>query len=216
MGEPSSDTGPRVVGVPWERLAGWIERFDARHPAVDWRVSATEASAVSTDGTRVSFDVPMAPLRGGSLSDLDAHLRHPWRIGIVLVRRGGFAVARLVGAETVAVKVGKRHVQSRTKAGGWSQQRFARRRSNQAQVAFDAATQYVEDLLLPYANELDLLATGGDRQAVATVLSAPTLQPLTTLPQRYLTVSGDPRREVLTRAVSEVRSVRIEITDALG
>jgi hypothetical protein len=202
--------------VPWERLAGWIERFDARHSAVDWRLTETRVTASSGDGTRVTFDVPMAPLHGGSLSDLDAHLRHPWRIGIVLVRRGGFAVARVVGAETVAVKVGKRHVQSRTKAGGWSQQRFARRRSNQAQVAFDAATRYVEDLLLPHAEELDQLATGGDRQAVATVLGAATLQPLATLPQRELTVSGDPSRDVLTRSVSEVRSVRIEITDPPG
>jgi Actinobacteria/chloroflexi VLRF1 release factor len=213
MAERSLPTNARSVSVPFDRLPGWIERFEARHPGVDWHVSQTHASASSTDGTRVSFDVPLAPLHGGSLSDLDAHLRHPWRIGIVLVRRGGFAVARLVGAETVAVKVGKRHVQSRTKAGGWSQQRFARRRSNQAQVAFDAATQYVEELLLPYADELDLVATGGDRQAVATVLSTPTLQPLTTLPQRDLTVSGDPSRDVLARSVSEVRSVRIQITD---
>jgi VLRF1 release factor-like protein len=213
MREPPSDATARIASVPWERLSGWIERFDARHPAVDWRLTKTRVTANSGDGTRVSFDVPMAPLTSGSLDGLDAHLRHPWRVGIVLVRRGGFAVARLVGAETVAVKVGKRHVQSRTKAGGWSQQRFARRRSNQAQVAFDAATQYVEDLLLPHAADLHVLATGGDRQAVTTVLSNPHLSRLADLRQIHLTVSGDPTRELLDRAVAEVRSVRIEITD---
>jgi GrpB protein/Actinobacteria/chloroflexi VLRF1 release factor len=213
LAPPSSDTGARTVSVPWERLCGWIERFDARHPAVEWRLTESRVTASSGDGTRVAFDVPLGPLPSGSLDGLAAHLRHAWRVAIVLVRRGGFVVARLEGPETVEIKVGKRHVQSRTKAGGWSQQRFARRRSNQAQVAFDAATQYVEDLLLPHADDLDLLATGGDRRAVGTVLGNPRLSKLTDLRQLNLTVSGDPTRELLDRAVAEVRSVRIEITD---
>jgi Actinobacteria/chloroflexi VLRF1 release factor len=122
-------------------------------------------------------------------------------------------VARVVGAETVAVKIGKRHVQGRTKAGGWSQQRFARRRDNQAQSAFGAAADYVESLLLPHADALHLLATGGDRQAVSTVLATPGLSPLASRPRRELTVSGDPGRDVLARAVAELRSVQIEIVD---
>ena len=45
-------------------------------------------------------------------------------------RRGGYAVGLASGGGFTASKVGSRHVQSRTAAGGWSQQRFARRRGS--------------------------------------------------------------------------------------
>ena len=78
------------------------------------------------------------------VADVSAAQEHPVGLppaepprdwGVLLVRKGGFAVARLAGSEVVASKVGQRHVQGRTKAGGQSQQRFARRRENQARVA---------------------------------------------------------------------------------
>jgi peptide subunit release factor 1 (eRF1) len=51
----------------------------------------------------------------------------PDRWGVLLVRKGGFAIARLERTALVEHKIGQRHVQGRTKAGGQSQQRFARR-----------------------------------------------------------------------------------------
>lgn len=216
-GDLPSDAAPPVearrVRVAFERLPGWIERFDARHPGASWQVTPTRVSAASADGTRASFGVPFGPLHGVGLADLERHLLQRWHVGIVLVRRGGFAVARIVGPETVAVKVGKRHVQGRTKAGGWSQHRFARRRDNQAQSAYAAAARYVESLLLPSADALDLLATGGDRQAVSTALETPALARLGSRPRRELAVSGDPGRDVLARALAEVRSVQVDIVD---
>ena len=44
-------------------------------------------------------------------------------------------------------KVGQRHVQGRTKAGGQSQQRFARRRDNQARAAYEAAAEHAARIL---------------------------------------------------------------------
>ena len=67
--------------------------------------------------------------------------------GLLLVRKGGFAVARLAGERLVDSKVGQRHVQGRTKAGGQSQQRFARRRGNQARQAYEAAADHAARLL---------------------------------------------------------------------
>lgn len=205
--------GGRRVIVSWDRLGGWIERFDARHPETAWQVTPTRVVAVSFDGTRVTFDVPCGPLAEASLTGLDRHLNTQWQIGVVLVRRGGFVVARLVGERVVDSKVSRRHVQGRTKAGGWSQQRFARRRDNQAKVAFDAAASHVETLLLPYVSNLDLLATGGDRRAVAAVLKTSSLAPLGHVRHRSLGLSGDPDRELLARAVRVARSVVVEITD---
>ena len=67
--------------------------------------------------------------------------------GVLLVRKGGFAVARLAAERLVESKVGQRHVQGRTKAGGQSQQRFARRRDNQARQAYEAAADHAARIL---------------------------------------------------------------------
>jgi hypothetical protein len=203
----------RTVSVPWRRLPGWMERYDARHPGTEWAFTPTVVSAGSPDGSSASFDVPLAPLRVVSMSGLVDHLGRDWRLGIVLVRRGGFAVARLVGASVAEAKVGRRHVQGRTKAGGWSQQRFARRRDNQARVAFEAAGGYVQALLGPHAGALDLLATGGDRAAAESVLELPELKALRQVPRRELAGLPDPTRSVLDRAVEQVRSVDVRVVD---
>jgi len=51
-------------------------------------------------------------------------------LGILLAL--GLLIGVASGDRLTAHKVGTRYVQSRTAAGGWSQQRFARRRTNQA------------------------------------------------------------------------------------
>jgi Actinobacteria/chloroflexi VLRF1 release factor len=205
----------RTVPVPWRRLPGWMERYDARHPGTEWVFSPAIVSALSPDDSSAQFDVPLAPLGDVSRSGLVDHLGRDWRIGIVLVRRGGFAVARLLGGSVVEAKVGRRHVQGRTKAGGWSQQRFARRRDNQARAAFEAAGGYVQALLGPHAGSLDLLVTGGDRVAVESVLELPELRALRRVPRRELAGLPEPTRSVLDRAVEQVRSVDVRVVDTV-
>ena len=130
----------------------------------------------------------------------------------MLVRKGGFAVARLEGAAVAESKVGQRHVQSRSKAGGWSQQRFARRRDNQAQAAYDAASGYVHEILLPHARDLDLLVTGGDRAAVDAVFGFRALTPLLWC-RTMASWPATPNARSSTRAIALVRSTRWRITD---
>lgn len=201
--------------VPFERVPGWIARYDAAHPGTRWVVEPDRARADSADGTRVRIAVPFAPLAELSLDGVAAHLQTPWHVGVVLVRRGGFAVARLEGATVAASKIGRRHVQGKTKAGGWSQQRFARRRENQARAAFDAAAEHVARLLVrgELARPLDLLGTGGDRRAVGSVLAHPELGGLADVPQVWLGGLPDPTRTVLEAAVVAVRSVEISLVD---
>ncbi len=202
----------RLVRVPFDRVPGWVTRYDAAHPGTVWVVAATAARAESPDGSRVSIAVPFEPLTDATLLGLTAHLARSWQVGIVLVRRGGFAVARLDGPTVTESKIGRRHVQGRTKAGGWSQQRFARRRDNQARAAFDATAGHVQRLLAGPSRSLHLLAAGGDRQAVASVLAHPELAGLQRVPQSWLGGLPDPTRAVLDGAVAQVRSVEITIS----
>jgi hypothetical protein len=128
---------------------------------------------------------------------------------VLLVRKGGFAVARLAGDRITESKVGQRHVQGRTKAGGQSQQRFARRRDNQARQAYEAAADHAARLL--GAGPLRVV-TGGDHAAVDEVLADPRL--------RRVIVSGswlavpDPKRGVLEHAIADACSAQVEVTNA--
>jgi hypothetical protein len=205
---------PRTVAVPFERLAGWISRYDGRHSGTTWVVEPERASASSPDGSTAWFDIPFPTLSELSMDGLTAHLAEPRRLGVVIVRKGGFAVARVVGDQVAESKIGRRHVQSRSKAGGWSQQRFARRRENQAREAYDAASGYVQAILLPHADKLDLLVTAGDRTATDAVFDLRALTPLLGVDQRWLPGVPDPTRVVLEKAVIATRSVEIQVLDA--
>lgn len=210
---PDVPATPREVLVPFERLSGWLERFDARHLGTRWSVEQSTLSAACPDGTAVSVEIPFQRRGMQTPADVLALLEEAHRIGVVLVRRGGFAVAYVEGSAVVEAKAGRRHVQGRTKAGGWSQHRFANRRDNQARQAFEAAAGYVERLLLPHWKGLQLVASGGDRKAVKAVLGEPALRPLALLPQRWLGAVPDPKRAVLDQAIATARSVRVLITD---
>ncbi len=203
----------RAVDVPFGRLAGWIERFDRRHPGTTWTVVPPQLVATSPDGSSATCAVPFGSPGLSAPADVVAHLQRPWRLGVILVRRGGFAVAHVRGAEQVEAKIGQRHVQGKTKAGGWSQQRFARRRDNQAREAYDAAAGHAQRILDPVARELDLLVLGGDKAGVRAVLDDPRLQALAGVPQQWVTDVADPRRSVLDDVIGRARSVRIEVVD---
>jgi hypothetical protein len=139
-------------------------------------------------------------------------------LAVLLVRRGGYAVGLVHGGALVAHKVGKRHVQSRTAAGGWSQQRFARRRGNQADELVRAVRDHAVRLLVPApVGESGLsafaLVVGGDRTLVAEVLDDPRLAGLAGLPRRELYDVPDPTRAVLDAAVARGRAVRVTVSD---
>jgi len=100
-------------------------------------------------------------------------------------------------------------VQSTTKAGGWSQHRYANRRANQARAAFAEAADAASRVLLE--RRLDAVVTGGDRAAVDAVLADRRLEPLRLLvTSRFLAVP-DPRLKVLQAAPDQYRAVLIDL-----
>lgn len=212
---PDKPDASRDVSVPFTRVAGWIERYDVRHPDTRWTIQPDVVRADSPDGSTAGFAVPFGPLRQPDLTGLQAHLGRPWQLGVILVRRGGFAVAHVVGPDPVELKIGKRHVQGRTKAGGWSQHRFARRRDNQAREAFDAAADHVSRILGPVAHALDLLVLGGDRPGVLAVLEHRQLALLSDLERQWIAGVADPRRGVLDAVIEQARSLKITVADPL-
>jgi hypothetical protein len=204
-----------VVLVPQQRVERWVANFGDRHGGSELTVAAHGLSGAAGDGStfvaQLPFDLPYdGPPEAAAFS---AAIVSPEDWGVLLVRKGGFAVARMAGERFVESKVGQRHVQGRTKAGGQSQQRFARRRDNQARQAYEAAADHAARILAADAVGTPLLTvTGGDHAAVDEVLADHRL--------RHLSVVGplldvpDPRRGVLEQAVADACSARVSVTNA--
>ncbi|MCW2757703.1 MAG: hypothetical protein JWO46_1449 [Nocardioidaceae bacterium] len=200
---------PEVL-VPLVRLTRWVDNFTTSHGTVALVVAEGALHGTAEDGSVFEARQPFGRAYDG-LADVSTFLdgcAPPGDWGVLLVRKGGFAVARLSGTTTGESKVGQRHVQGRTKAGGQSQQRFARRRDNQARQAYEAAAEHAVRIL---GGSLPALVTGGDHAAVEAVLADPRLAGHTVVPP-WLAVP-DPRRSVLESAVADACSVRMSVTN---
>ena len=203
------------VLVPAARVVRWFENFETRHGATSYdvvdgvlarrtpRTAPTATAALPFDRP---YDGPADP------AALDRLRRTPRRLGGPPGAQG-----RLRGRpadrrpHSSSYKIGQRHVQGRTKAGGQSQQRFARRRDNQAVAAYDAAADHAARIL---TGSLEALVTGGDAAAVEAVLADPRLVRAAGARTSLFLPVPDPRRSVLEGAVADACSVRITVRNA--
>jgi len=187
---------------------------------VTFRATTDGLVAIAVAGARAECTVPFLPGWDPAAAAADPpaaaaeHCLRQRQIGVLLVRLGGFAVGVFDGAALGASKVGSRHVQGRSAAGGWSQQRFARRRAQQAEAALGAAADAATAVLVPVAAALDALVVGGDRRAVERVLADRRLATLAevAVEPRLLDVP-DPRRDVLLATPDRFRALRIRVVE---
>ncbi|WP_110183367.1 acVLRF1 family peptidyl-tRNA hydrolase [Nocardioides solisilvae] len=198
-----------VVTVPPARLPRWVDNFAQRHDGVVLRTRDGRLAGTAGDGSTFEAALPFSREHVGAaaVDDFVRGTAPPPVWGVLLVRKGGFAVARMAGEQLVEHKVGQRHVQGRTKAGGQSQQRFARRRDNQARVAYAAAADHAARILQPGP-----LVVGGDREAVDQVLADRRLGGCRVVGE-WLAVP-DPRRSVLDQAVLDAGAARVVVENA--
>ncbi len=208
-----------------ERLPGWIDTFRVRHGGGTAQLETESVTLIAPDGARARLIPPVAglgsestgkaagldPVGTDAVAALIAHLRQPRHLGALLVRRGGWAVGVFHGPDLAVSRVGRGYVQGQTKAGGWSQQRYARRRARQADQLYTAAADAAAILLLPRTQELSALYGGGDAFGVHTVLSDHRLTPLAGLLVPAVLPTPDPRLRVLQEFGPRVRAVRIEL-----
>jgi hypothetical protein len=148
-----------------------------------------------------------------ALTRLGAAARSAHRVAVLLVRRGRWAVGVFDGGDLVVSKVDARQVQGRTAAGGWSQQRFARRRGNQTDAVVDHAVETAVRVLLPHAGSCAALVAGGDRGLVDDVLADRRLAPLTALRRLEPVEVGDPTKQELLATPDRFRAVRVRVLD---
>lgn len=207
--------GGRVLGVPPERLGRWLDGVADRHGAfTDVRAVEDALHVTCADTTSLVLRTPFGWTPGPPLiGTFTAAARQQHRAAVLLVRRGRWAVGVFDGTELVASKVDARQVQGRTAAGGWSQQRFARRRGHQTDAVVSHAVETAVRVLLPHAGSVAALFTGGDRGLVDDVLADPRLAPLAALRREPALEVGEPTKAVLLETPGQLRAVRVHIVE---
>jgi hypothetical protein len=177
------------------------------------------------DGAQAALEVPWPPgpavadkpvvaaSVAASVAALAEHAARPRTALVVLVRRGGFAAGVARDGTLLASATGTRRVQGRTAAGGWSQQRYARRRDQQARVLAEAAADLVASVRGRVPDLPEVLVTGGDRTLIDDVLDDPRLRAAVALPRGPLLDVPDPRLDVLRDAARRARAVRVRLSE---
>lgn len=219
--------GGRWVEVPPERLPRWLDGFAERHGGFSADAGPRVVLLRSLDGTLAECHVPFPPLDGDltapidhsnpvdhtGLSGLAAHASRDRRVGVLLVRLGGYACGVFDGERLIVSKVGARLVHGRSAAGGQSQQRFARRREGQAREALRAAADTAARVLAPRVDELAAFVCGGDRRAVDALRGDRRLGALFALETGPFLAVPDPRLAVLRDTPSRFRAVRVRLVE---
>lgn len=214
VGSRPAPDGGRWVEISPHRLPGWLDGFYARHDgATEQTLTLTGAS----NGDTATLHPPPGLTAITGIDALLCALPHPPRIGLLLARKGAVAVGIADGTSITASKVERFHIHGRTAAGGWSQQRYAHRRDNQAQAAADKAADLAARILLPHSPQtqpdaetaIQALVCGGDRPMLDTILRDRRLEPLVALRHPHLLEVAEPRLEVLREAAAAARRVRI-------
>ncbi len=216
--------GGVVVEIPPDRLVGWINRFGGRNAGLlEMTTDGFTVTIDAGDGTTAVLTVPFGPMAPqgvgaegvgtGGMEPVEALLNHLGGIGavgILLVRGGAHSVGVARDGTVLSSSTDRAYLQGRTAAGGWSQQRFARRRGNQRAASYDSAAATAAKVLVPVASSLSGLVLGGDRAALGEVLADARLAGLVDLPVRSFPDIPEPRRAVLDEVAA--RSVSVEIT----
>lgn len=230
--------GGRQLELAPHRIPAWINRFAAGHGGLaELRGDHRQLLVGAGDGARAVFDVPYPSLIRGAgtraAESLDTlaggdgpaaesepvealldHVAALGELGIILVRAGAHSVGVAHHGTVITSSTDTHYVQGRTAAGGWSQQRYARRRGNQLTAAQAATAGAAERVL--FGRDLSGLVVGGDERGATTVLellaaSGPAGAALTALPRREFWAVPEPRRAVLDEVAAHSLDVTVTV-----
>jgi hypothetical protein len=130
-----------------------------------------------------------------------------YRIALVLVRLGAYAIGISEGENLVSSHTGTGNIHGRHRQGGSSAHRFERHRDKQIEYFFTRVCGHIREHLEPPAKTLDYIVYGGAWTTLQLLqkqcpflgkLKTPALPPLLDIPE--------PRRAVLEKAVARVWS----------
>ncbi len=147
---------------------------------------------------------------GFTVERLRSTLQRDFKIALVLIRLGSYAVGVCQGENLLHSKVGTGLVHSRHRQGGSSAHRFERHRDKQIESFLTRVCEHVRQHLEPEARAIDYTVYGGARTTILLLkkecpflaqFDDRTLPPLLDIP--------DPRQPVLETAIGRAWSSRV-------
>lgn len=152
------------------------------------------------------------PLPGWDLRPLAQLLAADYTIGIILLRLGRYLTAVFEEDRPVVSKTDTRYVKGKHHAGGTSQLRFQRIREGQARKLYDETCRAAQTRFAPYADRLDYLLLGGDKQTLNAFIKVCPLvrqyQAQGKLLNRRLNIR-DPKHDTLEQVAVMLRQSRV-------
>lgn len=214
VGRPRPAAGGGIeVEISAHRVVSWVNRFAGRNTGVaDLIAHPDRLEIIGGDGTLARIEVPFGPMSIGSREPVEALVSHLAGIGllaVILVRGGAHSVGTAKDGVVLSSSTDRAYLQGRTAAGGWSQQRYARRRGNQLTASLGDAASTAQRVLLPLIDRFGGLVLAGDASALRKVMAEPALRPLAVLPSRMFGDIPEPRRAVLDDVALRSLVVRI-------
>ena len=188
----------RTVYVTAERLSGWLARFEAAQGALEIRPGQDGLLVGAASGARAELLAPWPddgrPGRGGdAVARLVSLAGQARTLGLVLVRRGGYAVGVSREGRLLEARTGSANI----------------RRSAPAVLAGTAAAEAAR---LFAATGPEYLVLGGDRTLAAQAAARKELAPWARLARLRPLDVPDPKASVLAEAARNASSVLIRIT----
>lgn len=113
--------------------------------------------------------VENAIIRGYDYRQIKKMLEHSWRLGLVMVRLGHYAIGVVEGEKLIAAKAGTGLVHARHHKGGSSAHRFERHRDKQIEYFFTRIEVHAREILEPQIKEIDYVFYGGTRATLQTL-----------------------------------------------
>lgn len=143
--------------------------------------------------------------RAYDIDALRSMLTHDFKVALILIRLGAYAIGIYQGQKLIGSKVGTGVVHARHKKGGSSAARFARHREKQIEYFMTRVCGHVREQLEPQIQSLDYVAYGGARTTI--LLLRKQCHFLRQFDDRTLPSVLDipePRKDVLERAIDRV------------
>jgi len=204
-------------GLPLQEVGNLLKKAldpQAIPPELAELAAASKTGAVIFGSpSQTCLVVPPFPIRaeylarGYVVEPLSSLLKRNFRVALILIRLGAYAIGLFDGESLVTSKVGTGLIHGRHKKGGSSQQRFRRHREKQIEYFLTRVCGHIQERLEPHASTLDFVVYGGAQTTILLLqkqcpflarLGGEILPPLLDIPE--------PRQAVLEKAAMRVWS----------
>jgi len=222
-------------GLPLPEVGNLLEKVldpQAVPPELAELAAASKTGAVifgSLSQTRLI--VPPFPIRaeycarGYVVEPLSSLLKRNFRVALILIRLGAYAIGLSEGESLVASKVGTGLIHGRHKKGGSSQQRFRRHREKQIEYFLTRVCGHIQEHVKPHALTPDFVVYGGAQTTILLLqkqcpflarLGGEILPPLLDIPEPRQVVLEKAVRRIWSTSVIEWRDDGVDVSKTLG